>query len=184
MKLFIHFVAEHCNEAGFWKKDHTQYPSVLNINPQQLKGLREQLGSEIILECGNHLFLPFIVFRHYKKGVIRNDTVLKKLEKQVPDWLKEQLKSGKLKKEDLEDRKKAFADKITDVLNSYKEELSEGKRSEMPDKQTAKDFYDYWTTIGDQGTMMKFELKKYHPWNTKGRMGQWMRNKKRYQSSH
>ncbi|KYG76924.1 hypothetical protein AWW68_18885 [Roseivirga spongicola] len=180
MKLFIHYLMEHCSKVGLWTKEHEEYPVKTGINPKQLKGLQEQLGEEIILDFGSHLLLPFFMeYNQHRKNVSLSKTALKELNTVCPQWWKEQLASGRyiLSDQDLEKRKEAFRKKIIGVMKEYEEEKAQGKREWVPTAEDANLFFKHWSTVADNGHLMKCELKQFKPWNTKGRFGAWMRRK-------
>lgn len=179
MKLFLHYVMEHCAKSGIWEKDHSEYPEKLGIQPKDLRGIQEQLGTDLILDLGNHLLLPFFLLRSYPNGVVKKGTALKEIEKLAPKWWKEQLKQGRYKISDLEDRKEKFKGRVISVMQEYKKEFDAGERKWCPSTEDANNFFKYWTTVADQGSQMKHEFKQFQPWNTKARFGAWMRNKNR-----
>lgn len=60
--------------------------------------------------------------------------------------------------------------------------ISRIKEAKRDDDQPAmlNEFYVYWTTMADNGSIMKFELEKFHPWNTNRRLITWRTNHKKY----
>jgi hypothetical protein len=181
VKLFIHYVMEHCDESGIWKKDHSEYPSKIGVQPIQLKGMLEQLGEELILDTGNHLLLPFFLERSYGKTIVDNPKtrgLISKIEKVAPEWWEKQLKSKRYScvRETVDMRKDAFKAKVIQTLKEYKQAHKSGKVKTCPTSEQATKFLEYWSRIGDDGRIMKFEMKKYQPWNTRGRMATWIRN--------